>query len=58
VLETLMKIYPETEFIHRNDNMRMKSIQVKTPSKILSDFNIESKGLDEELLVFKKSFVQ
>ena len=36
----------------------MKSIQVKTPSKIFSDFNTESKDLKEELSEFKKSFVQ
>ena len=58
ILEALMKIYPELEFIYTNENMRMKSIQVKTPSKILSDLNIELKDLEEELLEFKKSFVQ
>ncbi len=58
VLKTIMKIYPGIEFIHRNENMRMKSIQVKTPSKILSDFNIEAVDLENELLEFKKSFVQ
>ena len=58
ILETLMKIYPELEFIYTNENMRMKSIQVKTPSKILGDLNIELKDLEEELLEFKKSFVQ
>ena len=58
VLETIMSLYPNIEFIHRNENMRMKSIQVKTPSKIFNDFNIELKGLKEELSAFKKSFVQ
>ncbi|MCS5664086.1 MAG: SDR family oxidoreductase [Flavobacteriales bacterium] len=58
ILETLMKIYPELEFIYTNENMRMKSVQVKTPSKILGDLNIELKDLEEELLEFKKSFVQ
>jgi len=58
ILETLIKIYPELEFIYTNENMRMKSVQVKTPSKILGDLNIELKDLEEELLEFKKSFIQ
>lgn len=58
VLETIMRLYPNIEFINRNENMRMKSIQVKTPSKILADFDIETKELEEELVEFKKSFVQ
>lgn len=58
VLETIMRLYPNIEFINRNENMRMKSIQVKTPSKILADFDIETIELEEELVEFKKSFVQ
>lgn len=58
VLETIMNLYPNIEFINRNENMRMKSIQVKTPTKILIDFNIETKELEEVLVEFKKSFVQ
>jgi UDP-glucose 4-epimerase len=58
VLETIVFLYPNIEFIHRNENMRMKSIQVKTPSKIFNDFNIETKEFEEELSGFKTSFVQ
>ena len=57
VLESILKIYPDTEFIHSNENMRMKSIRVKTPSKIIEDLKISSTDLNDELVTFKKSFI-
>ena len=58
VLESILKIYPNTEFIHSNESMRMKSIKVATPSKIMMDLKIKSTDLDEELVTFKKLFIQ
>ena len=57
VLESILKIYPDTEFIHSNENMRMKSIRVETPSKIIEDLKISSTDLNDELVTFKKSFI-
>ena len=58
VLESLLKIYPDTEFIHSNENMRMKSIKVAVPSAIIKDFNIENINLEKELIDFKQFFIQ
>tara|TARA_B110000977_G_scaffold183435_1_gene246078 strand:+ start:141 stop:1061 length:921 start_codon:yes stop_codon:yes gene_type:complete len=58
VLESLLKIYPDTEFIHSNENMRMKSIKVAVPSSIVKDFNIENIDLEKELIDFKQFFIQ
>jgi UDP-glucose 4-epimerase len=58
VLESLLKIYPDTEFIHSNENMRMKSIKVAVPSAIIKDFNIEIINLEKELIDFKQFFIQ
>ena len=58
VLESLLKIYPDTEFIHSNENMRMKSIKVAVPSAIIKDFNIENIDLEKELIDFKQFFIQ
>lgn len=58
VLDEMVKIYTTMEFIHSNENMRMKSIQVQAPSQILADFNIDISAFDKELADFKKSFVQ
>ncbi len=57
VLESILKIYPDTEFIHSNENMRMKSIKVETPSKIIEDLEISSTDLNDALVTFKKSFI-
>ena len=57
VLESILKIYPDTEFIHSNENMRMKSIKVATPSKIIEDLQISSFNLNDELVAFKKSII-
>ena len=58
VLESILKIYPDTEFIHSNESMRMKSIKVATPSKIIEDLKIRSTDLKDDLVTFKKSFIQ
>tara|TARA_B100000795_G_scaffold267866_1_gene253602 strand:+ start:1687 stop:2604 length:918 start_codon:yes stop_codon:yes gene_type:complete len=57
VLESILKIYPDTEFIHSNENMRMKSIKVETPSKIIEDLKISSTDFNDALVTFKKSFI-
>ena len=58
VLETILKIYPNTEFIHTNENMRMKSIAVKTPTKLVENIKVDKCDLETELANFKDSFLQ
>jgi UDP-glucose 4-epimerase len=58
VLDVLLKIYPDTEFIHSNENMRMKSIKVTVPSSIVKDLNVENTDLEQELINFKQLFIQ
>lgn len=58
VLESILKIYPDTEFIHSNENMRMKSIKIATPTKIIEDLKIRISNFNDELVTFKKSFIQ
>jgi UDP-glucose 4-epimerase len=58
VLDVLLKIYPDTEFIHSNENMRMKSIKVTVPSSIIKDLNVENTDLEQELINFKQLFIQ
>lgn len=57
LLDELLELYPNLEFIHRNENMRMKSIQVKTTSKIFKDFRIKVGSLKEDLAYFKTCFI-
>lgn len=57
LLDQFMELYPNLEFIHRNENMRMKSIRVKESSQIFNDLQIQKTALKEELENFNNTFI-